>query len=436
MVDYTPGSTSGVPSNVFLNDTFTGLADGALAGRIPIAGPAWIVTGPQGVALSGGYAASTGIGYMYVPGNPDVLACDVAWGGSAAGGAMTMAWSSSATFDVLNLVHFNFGPTTFNFTIRRDGGTFDTVFSGAWARPMKIDGTVYHVVVALIDDRLVVVGPSGESFASPVDARIPTTRGNWVFWEPNNTGGSSAKLRSVAAYSYAGLVDSFARPSMLASNVGYAPDGYSGAPYRRSRVKIGNTPIGMPGVTFGPSVVDTRLVGAHASGATSIITETPIPLGSTVQLESGSNSESVVTNGAPTGSGPYTSTCTGTPLTKNHADGSAAVTTALAAAASAYEYLNTEAGYFYLPNAVIVVLQSPLYHSANLTTFTQEAASGVLQVGGTGSGKGSIKTGQGATGARPTPAQATAGGQWFDTTLNKPIWSDGTNWRDAGGTIV
>lgn len=29
-----------------------------------------------------------------------------------------------------------------------------------------------------------------------------------------------------------------------------------------------------------------------------------------------------------------------------------------------------------------------------------------------------------------------AGSCYFDTTLNKPVWSDGTNWRDAMGTIV
>jgi hypothetical protein len=44
-------------------------------------------------------------------------------------------------------------------------------------------------------------------------------------------------------------------------------------------------------------------------------------------------------------------------------------------------------------------------------------------------------TGTFATGSRPVPATG-AGTMVFDTTLNKPIWSDGTNWRDATGTIV
>jgi hypothetical protein len=40
------------------------------------------------------------------------------------------------------------------------------------------------------------------------------------------------------------------------------------------------------------------------------------------------------------------------------------------------------------------------------------------------------------TATRPTPASVGTGSCIFDTTLSKPIWSDGTNWRDAGGAIV
>ncbi len=41
-----------------------------------------------------------------------------------------------------------------------------------------------------------------------------------------------------------------------------------------------------------------------------------------------------------------------------------------------------------------------------------------------------------ATGSRPTAANAGTGACYYDTTLHKPAWSDGTNWRDASGTIV
>lgn len=40
------------------------------------------------------------------------------------------------------------------------------------------------------------------------------------------------------------------------------------------------------------------------------------------------------------------------------------------------------------------------------------------------------------TATRPSASAMGVGASCFDTTLNKPIWSDGTNWRDAAGTIV
>jgi hypothetical protein len=41
-----------------------------------------------------------------------------------------------------------------------------------------------------------------------------------------------------------------------------------------------------------------------------------------------------------------------------------------------------------------------------------------------------------ATGSRPTAASAGAGAMIYDTTLSKPIWSNGTVWKDAAGTTV
>lgn len=40
------------------------------------------------------------------------------------------------------------------------------------------------------------------------------------------------------------------------------------------------------------------------------------------------------------------------------------------------------------------------------------------------------------TAARPAIAMMPAGTGYFDTTLNKPVWSSGTNYRDATGAIV
>lgn len=40
------------------------------------------------------------------------------------------------------------------------------------------------------------------------------------------------------------------------------------------------------------------------------------------------------------------------------------------------------------------------------------------------------------TATRPTAAEAGQGVGIFNTTTNRPNWSDGANWRDSAGTIV
>lgn len=47
-----------------------------------------------------------------------------------------------------------------------------------------------------------------------------------------------------------------------------------------------------------------------------------------------------------------------------------------------------------------------------------------------------IQTGAAVTGSRPAASTAGAGAMFYDTTLSKPIFSDGTTWRDATGTAV
>lgn len=49
---------------------------------------------------------------------------------------------------------------------------------------------------------------------------------------------------------------------------------------------------------------------------------------------------------------------------------------------------------------------------------------------------GVVKSASGATGSRPSAATVGAGSMWYDTTLTKPIWSDGSVWKDATGTTV
>jgi hypothetical protein len=47
-----------------------------------------------------------------------------------------------------------------------------------------------------------------------------------------------------------------------------------------------------------------------------------------------------------------------------------------------------------------------------------------------------FRANQYATGARPDPIACGAGAMVYDATLSKPVWSDGTAWRDAAGTLV
>lgn len=47
-----------------------------------------------------------------------------------------------------------------------------------------------------------------------------------------------------------------------------------------------------------------------------------------------------------------------------------------------------------------------------------------------------VKTMTTSTSGRPDASSLPAGSQIYDTTLNKPLWSDGTSWKDAAGSAV
>ena len=70
--------------------------------------------------------------------------------------------------------------------------------------------------------------------------------------------------------------------------------------------------------------------------------------------------------------------------------------------------------------------------AARVSIVDQNAKTGVL----TQLPHHTFRTGLGATGARPSASAVGQGAQWFDSTLNKPIWSDGTAWRDASGSLA
>jgi hypothetical protein len=75
------------------------------------------------------------------------------------------------------------------------------------------------------------------------------------------------------------------------------------------------------------------------------------------------------------------------------------------------------------------------YAGGNGAGYVQDPALGNVFSGDVRS-NGAVKVQAVGTGNRPTAASKEAGAMIFDTTLNKPIWSDGTHWRDATGAVV
>lgn len=66
------------------------------------------------------------------------------------------------------------------------------------------------------------------------------------------------------------------------------------------------------------------------------------------------------------------------------------------------------------------------------------AGATVFSVVGTGDvdASGFVRPGRYATGARPSASSVGAGAMIYDSTLSKPVWSNGTVWKDAAGTTV
>lgn len=83
--------------------------------------------------------------------------------------------------------------------------------------------------------------------------------------------------------------------------------------------------------------------------------------------------------------------------------------------------------------------------SANSSDWTQalyaEPTSGYIGIGLSNpicqlDVAGALRCGRTETGGRPAASASGAGAMIYDTDLNQPIWSDGSNWRDASGEIV
>lgn len=68
--------------------------------------------------------------------------------------------------------------------------------------------------------------------------------------------------------------------------------------------------------------------------------------------------------------------------------------------------------------------------------FVLGTANHHVKVPGKLTASGVVKSLTAATAGRPAANTAGAGAMMYDTTISKPIWSDGTTWRDAAGTEV
>jgi len=173
-----------------LFDDFSRYPDASiLSGKEPRYGPMWLTTGTP-PTTSGGFAVSGGgTGYLYtnLQTAPQMMGCKLAWNGGVdmTQIPMTMALSSQppGVLNIKNLVHFNFGPTQFNFGLFDGAGTFRPIFSGGWTVAMNNTGTLYDIQMGVYGPTFMVIGPSGETF-SVTEPDIAVNWGAMAFWEP------------------------------------------------------------------------------------------------------------------------------------------------------------------------------------------------------------------------------------------------------------
>lgn len=425
-------------------DDFTVRADGPIAGTTPSIvnnAETWNVTGANLPTVVNGRLTSGGVGYAYVqlPSQGKLIACGVQMD-AGTGQPMAMAWVIGPAWDLTNLTgHFSFGPNDFTVTIKR-GATFYTLFSGNWDHPLD-PAAVHTCAIGIVGDSF-VIQVDGQTYTGPPDTRTKSLAGSFVFWEPLLVGGTqAARVSWVGAW-----IDSPSRaplaPNLSPANVDLSRGRVGeiiGNHYEMYEATLGHTPAAnQPGIAFGASKIVTYLTSAMTAGTTTMLTQDPIPGGSSVVIdEAGASSEAATTSGFPTGSStPFTHTLSAA-TTLAHA-ASAVVVATPPASSRAEMYLNQANGFWYMPNLSVVVFPGGnIYVGGDLTQYIAEYTGGVLGSAGLGAGGGAWRSGPGwATGSRPSAASAGKGSQGYDTTLNIPIWSDGTNWRNAAGTIV
>jgi hypothetical protein len=315
-----PSSTLQMQGDLLsLYDDFSRYANNTvMSGQSPYLGPNWQTSGSQLPTISNGQAVSSGTGYLFnvLSSAPYMIGADVSFSGGTDLTQMpiAIAMSPDSTLTLNNLLHFNFGPTGFDLSIRQNGGAFFTISSANWLFPMNNTGTIYRVKMAVKGYSVTIFGPNGEVYGIS-DVRVPAVTGKTVFWEPNVSSGLQAAVSRAWAVtrntanpiSVLPTIDDQAslgglfKASRVAQPIG-----------RMSETSIGNSTSAPPIIQLGPDFISTQTLTATLSGATSIEVPDYIPSGTSIVIDPGPNQETVTTSGVSFGSGygigPYTLT--------------------------------------------------------------------------------------------------------------------------------
>lgn len=332
-------------------DDFTNAPDGALAGRLPIVGPAWVTAGGSLPRIENGSMLNPVSGYavLQLAEKANYLEAIGVFGGTGTDASNTLAWADSP-FALANLFHLIYGPGGFTLTVRQDETAFYAVHGGNWEVPCRVDdATPYRVGVFLRGDSCTIIGPHGEVYSAR-DPRISVVSDtDTVFWQPTNHSGSSwSRLLSVRALRYVDtdLASSSVVNPMDIALIGRFDNGRGdvvGARKNFQEVTIGSGEInsGYPALTLGPKEIRTHLTADVAIGATTITVDRMMRA-ATATIDGGDNAEGVTITGNPNplpGYGyPYVMTLTA-PTTKAHPAGTVVIQSGLTQVSISYNPL-------------------------------------------------------------------------------------------------
>jgi hypothetical protein len=422
-------------------------------GQLPIAGAVWKTTGETLPKILAGYLVSDEVGYLYSIQSAPVseLGCDIVWSGAGdtTQQPMTLTISPDATtLTLTKMLHFNFGPAGFALSFGDAVGTgqpLQGVTAGFWTVPMKVDGvTAYRLKMSVRGNGVAIFGPNGEVFGWS-DSRVSNFVGGLCFLEPAK---QADGLRAMVARAWAASGSGSNPPSPLATSDDFAALGnyffygrVAGALNRMGETDIGfiGRTSSFPQVQFGPRNVITSLTSATSIGATTISTTDYIPPGTQmVTIDPGPNQEAVTT-GAVIGDGPYSITVPA--LTNAHASG--AIVQCAAPESMRYTVIyNQVVGALQFPIDKQPVSFGPLsFATTTLGTglYLDSAFSSIINYSNGAVRLGlanAFATGRDTSANRPNAVTVGAGAQFYDTTLGRPIWSNGSIWKDAAGNTV